>query len=68
MAAVTAALVGAAAATAAVLPPHSAAVVAKTPAVTAMVGAQTTINNQLKTDLTTAPIIPTIATTLVDGK
>ncbi len=36
------------AATTAVLPPPAAAVVMKTLAVTAMVGAQTTINNQIK--------------------
>ncbi len=35
------------AAAAAVLPPRAAAVAMKTPAVTAMAGAQTTINNQL---------------------
>ena len=38
----------AAAATTAMLPPHAAAVVLKTPVATGMAGAETTINNQLK--------------------
>ncbi len=44
----TAAGMAVAAAATAVLPPRAAAVAMKTPATTAMVGAQTTINNQLK--------------------
>ncbi len=44
----------AAAATAAALLPHTATVATKTPAVTAMVGALTTINNRLKAVAETA--------------
>ncbi len=42
------------AAAAVVLPPRAAAVAMKTPAVTAMAGAQTTINNQLNASTATA--------------
>ncbi len=42
------------AAAAAVLPPRAAAVAMKTPAVTAMAGEQTTINNQLNASTATA--------------
>ena len=38
----------------AVIPPRAAAVAMKSPAVTVMAGAQTTINNQLKSAMATA--------------
>jgi hypothetical protein len=41
-----------------VLPPRAAAVAMKTPAATAMAGAQTTINNQLKAGTTTPLVHP----------
>ena len=48
----------AAAAATAVLPPRAAAVAMKTPAATAMAGAHTTINNQLKDGMTTPLVHP----------
>ncbi len=53
-----------AAVTTAVLPPRAAAVAMKTPAATAMVGAQT-INNQLKTAMVTATEMVAMAATTV---
>jgi hypothetical protein len=53
----------AAAAATAVLQPHAAAVVTKTPVGTAMVGKQTTINNQLKAAAATATETATMAMT-----
>jgi hypothetical protein len=45
-----------------VLPPRDAAVAMKTPAVTAMAGAQTTINNQLNASMPTATETATMMT------
>ena len=50
------------AAAAAVLRPRAAAVAMKTPAVTAMAGAQTTINNQLNASTATATMTATTMT------
>ena len=50
------------AAAAAVLPPRAAAVAMKTPAVTAMAGVQTTINNQLNASTAKAMMTATTMT------
>ena len=57
-----------AAAATAVLPPRAAAVAMKTPAVTAMVGAQTTINNQLKSGTATETATMTATTMRMETK
>ncbi len=53
----------AAAATTSVLPPRAATVAMKTPAVTAMAGAQTTINNEQKSVTATATKTATMTET-----
>jgi len=57
-----------AAAATAVLPPRAAAVVMKTPAATAMVGAQITINNQLKSATATETATMTATTMRMETK
>ena len=57
-----------AAAATAMLPPRAAAVAMKTPAVTAMVGAQTTINNQLKSGTATETATMTATTMRMETK
>jgi hypothetical protein len=57
-----------AAAATAVLPPRAAAVETKTPAATAMVGAQTTMNNQLKSATATETATMTATTMRMETK
>ena len=52
----------------AVLPPRAVAVAMKTPVVTAMVGAQTTINNQIKAATTMAMEMATVTATAMSIK
>jgi hypothetical protein len=58
----------AAAAATAALRPRTAAVETKTPAVTAMAGKQTTINNQLKEAAATAIETATMTATTIEGR
>ncbi len=51
-----------------VLPPRAATVATKTPAATAIVGAQTTINNQLKAETATATATATMTATMMTMK
>jgi len=57
-----------AAAATAMLPPRAAAVAMKTPAVTAIVGAQTTINNQLKSGMATETATMTVTAMRMETK